>query len=747
MKRDFNIIGMSCASCQRNVNQAVSNLQGVNKVSVNLLTNLMQVDFNEKQCSIDKITAAVKSAGYQARLIENQDINEFTIKKKKTNDFMRLRIIVSLVFLLPLFYVSMGPMIGIPIPNFLTSSSINAITQLILLLPIVIVNFIYFKSGFVKLIKLRPNMDSLIAVGSFTAIAYGIYITIQLFINSSMNDTGHHDIYFEVAGAILVFVTIGKYLESFSKNKTLSALQKLMKLTPDKAIKIEKGIESEVLVSQLIVGDHIVIKPGASIPVDGVIIEGHSSIDQASITGEPIPVEKQVGDKVIGATINQRGYFIMQATKVGQDTTIAQIIKLVEEAANSKAKIAKLVDRVAGIFVPIVFAIAIISFIIWLILEQDVGFAISIMVAILVISCPCALGLATPVTIMVGAGKGAELGILSKSAEAFEKLDKVTTIVLDKTGTLTSGRPQVVDIITYDFDEDKLIEIVASIESLSEHPLAQALIEERNKRKLKSLRAESFNYTPGKGVTGKIDGQQYEIGNYRFISELNIDLSKIDDFYKQMSNDGKTVLIISNDKKLLGLIGIADTLKNNSIAAINQFKLMNKNIVLLTGDNELTGNAIAKQVGIKKVVSEVLPSDKERIISELQDNGEQVLMIGDGINDAPALMRANVGMAIGAGTDIAIESADIVLIKSDLIDAVSAIKLSNKVVKNIKINLFWAFIYNIIAIPIAAGLFFYVFGLTLNPMIAALAMSLSSVSVVLNALRLRRFKGYVKRSI
>jgi heavy metal translocating P-type ATPase len=741
MSKEFTIVGMTCATCVNHVDKAVNNLKGINKVTVNLLTNSMKVDFDDKQCSINNIIAAVKNAGYEAKLIDKQTPKDFSTSKKKKNNLMRLRIIISLVFLIPLFYVSMGPMIGIPLPAFLNIVSVNAITQFILLLPIVIVNFVYFQSGFIKLFKLKPNMDSLIAVGSFTAIAYGIYTTIQLIVNSSMNDMGHQDIYFEVAGAILAFFTIGKYLENFSKNKTLSALEKLMNLTPDKTIKIENGIESEVLVALLQVGDHIVIKPGAMIPVDGIIVEGQSTIDQASITGEPIPVEKQVGDEVIGATINQRGYFIMKATKVGEDTTIAQIIHLVEEAANSKAKMAKLVDKVAGIFVPIVFVIAIVSFIIWLVLEQDVAFAISISVAILVISCPCALGLATPVTIMVGAGKGAELGILSKSAEAFEKLDKVTTIVLDKTGTITTGRPQVIDVITYDFDEEKLIQIVASIESLSEHPLAQALIEERDKRKLKSLKTESFDYTLGKGVSGIIDGQQYLIGNRQFITSFNIDLSMINNAYQQLSNEGKTVLIVSNKLKIFGLISIADTLKPTTNTAINQFKAMNKKIVLLTGDNELTAKTIANQLAVDNVISEVMPSDKERVISELQNKGEHVLMIGDGINDAPALMRADVGMAIGAGTDIAIESADIVLIKSDLMDAVNAIKLSNKVVKNIKINLFWAFIYNVIAIPIAAGLLFYPLGLTLNPMIAALTMSLSSISVVLNALRLRRFKG------
>lgn len=755
----FDVIGMTCSSCSSHVEKAVKKLNGINEVNVNLLSNSMTVKYNEETLNTNEIIQAVVDAGYNANLKENigksekQAESDANKKMEENLKSMKKRLIISILFLIPLMYIAMHHMlfewIGLPIPNIIKNmfdGSENAIsfafTQFLLLLPIVYVNRNYFIIGFKRLFKLSPNMDSLIAIGSTSAIVYGIYAIYMIGNGLGYNrlDLVHQysmDIYFESAGTILTLITVGKYLETKSKNKTSNAISKLINLLPKTATVLRDNKEIEIPVEEIEKDEILLVKPGNTIAVDGKIIEGNSLVDQSSITGESMPVEKNIGDTVVSGTINKNGFLKVKANKVGEDTTLSQIIKLVEEASNSKAPISKLADKVSGVFVPIVILIAIVAVVIWLILGKDVQFALSIGIAVLVISCPCALGLATPVAIMVGTGKGAELGILIKSAESLEILHSIDTVVLDKTGTITEGKIKVTDIIAK--DEQKLLKIAASIEKKSEHLLAEAIVQKAKEENIELYEIKEFKAVSGRGIEAKIDNDMYYGGNIKFMQEEEIDTSNIKDDEKLLKQ-GKTVLYFAKNQEIIGIIAVADVVKSDSKLAIEKLKKEKIEPIMLTGDNKLVAENIAKTIGISKVVADVLPQDKEKVISDLQKQGKKVAFVGDGINDSPALAKSNVGLAIGSGTDIAIESADIILVKNSLMDVVSAIDLSKAVIRNIKMNLFWAFFYNIIGIPIAAGVFYNIFGIKLNPMLGALAMSLSSVCVVTNALRLRNFK-------
>ncbi|MEZ4357061.1 MAG: heavy metal translocating P-type ATPase [Eubacteriales bacterium] len=754
MKQKFDVNGMSCSACAAHVEKSVHNLEGVKDVSVNLLSNSMNVSYDTDKLSEKEIVAAVVNAGYSANAVKpasdksvakNADINEDDEIKSMKNRF-----ITSLIFLIPLFYISMGHMVGLPLPQFFhgyENAFTLAFTQFLLTLPIVFINRRYYITGIKQLIKRAPTMDTLIAIGSAAAVLYGIYSIFQISYGFSINNIEHinsyvMDLYFESACTILTLITLGKYLESRAKGKTGAAITKLLNLSPKTATVIRNGIESEIPIEDLLVGDIVLIRPGQSIPVDGVIIEGSSSVDESAITGESIPVEKQAGDKVISATINKSGSFKFKAEKVGEDTTISQIVRLIEEAASSKAPISRLADKVSGIFVPVVITIAVIAAVVWLILGYPFSFALSIGIAVLVISCPCALGLATPVAIMVGTGRGAEDGILIKSAVSLEITHKADTVVLDKTGTITIGHPEVTDIITLDdsISKDELLTIAASLENPSEHPLAEAIITEAKNKSLNLINVSSFNSVPGMGISAKIKDGAFLAGNMRLMKEHGIDSYSIQEIADSLSSQGKTPLFFAKDKKIIGIIAVADTIKPTSQKAIDKFKEMGLDIIMMTGDNKNTALAIKEKLGLKDVISDVFPQDKESKIRELQSTGKTVIMIGDGINDSPALTRADIGIAIGAGSDIAIESADIILMKSDLMDAVRAIRLSRGVIRNIRENLFWAFFYNVIGIPLAAGILIPFFGIQLSPMFAAAAMSLSSVTVVTNALRLKLLK-------
>ncbi len=754
MNKKFNVIGMTCSACSANVEKSVKKLPGVQSVNVNLLSNNMVVEYDGGLTDDNTIIQAVVGAGYNASILE-RGVKASSINEKSVNPIedeikgMKNRLLVSFAFLIPLLYLSMGHMFHFYLPDWLHGAP-NAITfafaQFLLTLPIVYVNRKYYQVGFKTLFHGSPNMDSLIAIGSGAALIYGILAIFKIGYGLGHNELKMveqyaMDLYFESAAMILTLITLGKFLETRSKGKTSEAITKLMDLAPKTAIVTRDGQELEIPVEDVVVNDVILIRPGQSIPVDGIIIEGSSAVDQSALTGESIPVEKQVGDKVVAATINQSGFFKFKAQKVGKDTTLAQIIELVEDASSSKAPIAKLADKISGVFVPVVICIAVISAIVWLILGQSAEFALSIGISVLVISCPCALGLATPVAIMVGTGRGAANGILIKSAEALETAHTINTVVLDKTGTITEGKPRVTDIIvTYGTTEQKLLTIAASVEKPSEHPLADAIVQKAAETGIELKSVEEFYSIPGQGIAAVIDGQQYYAGNLAFMQNKQIDITALKDTCDALAENGKTPLYFADDKKLLGIIAVADVVKPTSCEAIEQFKAMGISVVMLTGDNKRTAEAIRKQLNIDKVVAEVLPQDKESEIRRIQESGKKVAMIGDGINDAPALARADVGIAIGAGTDIAIESADIVLMKSDLLDAVTAIQLSKAVIRNIKENLFWAFFYNSIGIPLAAGIFFSLLGWKLNPMFGAAAMSMSSVCVVSNALRLKLFK-------
>ncbi|HIT71492.1 MAG TPA: heavy metal translocating P-type ATPase [Candidatus Scatovivens faecipullorum] len=783
-KNKFNIQGMTCSSCQAHVQKAVENLNGIKNVNVNLLSNSMIVEYDEKTLNDKKIIEAVKNEGYGATLAINSQKDKIQNDNENTLNSMKKRLIISICFWIPLMYVAMYHMFydlfGIPVPkliNDLFHGPENAITfgftQILLLIPIIYVNRNYFIIGFKRLFKLSPNMDSLIAIGSFSAIIYGIYAIYMIGFGLGHNNLElvsrfSNDLYFESAGTILTLITVGKYLETKSKGKTSEAINKLINLAPKTAIVLKNEKEIEIEVKDIKKEDIIIIKPGYSIPVDGIIIEGESSIDESTITGESIPTQKSINDKVISGTINKNGYFKMKATEVGDDTTLAQIIKLVEEAANSKAPISRLADKVSGVFVPIVITIALLTTIFWLINGQSFEFALSIGIAVLVISCPCALGLATPVAIMVGTGKGAELGILIKSAESLELLHKVDTVVLDKTGTITQGKPKVIDIITNQdlinevmsqknkvkvvlnknndlTSKNNLLKIAGSLEKNSEHPLAEAIIEKTRENNLNLYEVKDFEAISGRGVRGKIDNIEYFGGNLAFMQENNVKLEDVLLKAEELSKQGKTLLYFAKENRLLGIIAVADTIKPTSKIAISELKKKNLEVIMITGDNKNVAESIGKNLEIDKVISEVMPQDKEREVTKLQASGKRVAFVGDGINDSPALVRSDVGIAISSGTDIAVESADIVLINDDLLSVVSAISLSKKVINNIKMSLFWAFFYNIIGIPVAAGLFYLSFNLKLNPMIGAAAMSLSSVCVVLNALRLKKFKPEFKK--
>ncbi len=752
VKQKFDVTGMTCSACSAHVEKAVSKVDGVRAVTVNLLSNNMAVEYDEAAVDAQKIIHAVEDAGYGASVHSAKPVQQAQkpvdhVQEEISN--MKFRLIVSFLFMVPLMYVSMGHMMGLPLPHWLHGNA-NAVafafTQFLLALPILYVNRKYYKVGFKTLFKGSPNMDSLIAIGSTAAMAYGIIAIYMIGYglghgDSEMVSRYSMDLYFESAAMILALITLGKYLETRSKGKTSEAITKLMDLAPKTALVERDGVELEIPVEEVAVGDLVIVKPGQSIPVDGEIAEGSSAVDESALTGESIPVEKHPGDRVIAATINKSGWFKFRATKVGGDTTLAQIIALVEDAANSKAPIAKLADKVSGIFVPVVIGIAVLAAAVWLIAGYSAEFALSTGIAVLVISCPCALGLATPVAIMVGTGKGAENGILIKSAEALETAHTINTVVLDKTGTITEGKPRVTDLVTAPgVEEDTLLAAAASIEKPSEHPLAEAIVEEASARGLSLHGVTGFSAVAGQGIEARIDGKRFLAGNLKMMQENSVQTNGFEQQGEALSEQGKTPLYFAAEGRMLGLVAVADTVKPTSRAAIDAFKSMGVDVVMLTGDNRRTAEAIRRQLGIDRVIAEVLPQDKEREVSAIQQTGRKVAMVGDGINDAPALTRADVGIAIGAGTDVAIESADVVLMKSDLLDAVTAIELSRAVIRNIKQNLFWAFFYNTIGIPLAAGVFFPLFGLKLNPMFGAAAMSLSSVCVVSNALRLKLFQ-------
>lgn len=750
MKQKFDVTGMTCSACSAHVEKSVSKLEGVQCVNVNLLQNSMVVEYDDNALGTTDIIHAVESGGYGAS-VQGETKTQEAPKNVAAEEMhhMKRRLIASFCFLIPLFYISMGHMMGAPLPAILLGDEnvmIFALTQLFLTIPVLIINKKYYVVGFKALWNRAPNMDSLIALGSAASVVYSVFAIYSMAYAMGHGDlmTAHHygmELYFESAAMILTLITVGKYMETRSKGKTSEAISKLMDLAPKTATVLRNGVEQEIPVEEVVTGDTIIVKPGQRIPVDGKIMEGFSAVDESAITGESIPVEKQVGDTVIGATVNKSGYFRMTATRVGKDTTLSQIIALVEEAGASKAPIAKLADKVSGVFVPVVITIAVLAAVIWFVAgNQPFSFALSIGIAVLVISCPCALGLATPTAIMVGTGKGAEYGILVKSAESLEIAHQVQTVVLDKTGTLTEGKPVVTDVVlAKGILRNRLLKQAAAVEALSEHPLAEAIVAYAKEKEVAFEKAENLTATAGQGVEADVAGKHILAGNLKMMQERGIQLGEWEAKAVELAEAGKTPLFFAENETFLGIVALADTLKPTSKAAVDAFHQMGIEVVMLTGDNKRTAEAIAKELDIQ-VIAEVLPQDKEREVRRLQEQGKKVAMIGDGINDAPALMRADVGVAIGAGTDVAMESADIILMKSDLMDAVTAIELSHATIRNIKENLFWAFFYNACGIPLAAGVFYPLLEWKLNPMFAAAAMSFSSAFVVGNALRLRLFR-------
>lgn len=743
MKEQFDVQGMTCAACQANVTKAVSKLDGVDSCEVYLLSNSMKVEYDDEKVDASMISQAVSDAGYSAN-IKGESVPKASDSYQKESDESFGRLMISIGLLIPLMIVAMGPMVGLPILSGSSNAMISALTQVLLSLAILICEKHFFVHGFKALYKKAPNMDSLVAIGSTAAFVYGLYGVYRMaygFGYGHMDVVHHsmHSLYFESAAMIVTLVSVGKYLEARSKAKTSDALSKLMDLAPKSATVLRGGKEIVVPIEQVVLKDVIVIRPGQRIPVDGTVIAGHGYVDQSAITGESIPVEKGIGDVVLSATSNQNGSFQFEATSVGNDTTLSKIIALVEEAGNSKAPIARLADRVSGVFVPIVIGIAIVTAIVWIALGQSFEFALSAAISVLVISCPCALGLATPVAIMVGTGKAASLGILIKSAASLETLHATDTIVLDKTGTITEGKPSVQDVIsTSDLSNNELLALAASMEVGSEHPLGQAIVEKAKEMNLDLFDVSSFMAATGKGIEAVISDTKYFAGNVKYMESLGIDVDRV--IIDSLSAQGKTPMVFATKDQALGVIAVADTIRDTSIQAIRLLKDQGLHVIMLTGDNHTTAKAIGQRVGVDEVISDVLPTDKEQVISRLQSEGKKVVMVGDGINDAPALVRADVGIAIGKGTDIAIDSADVVLMKNSLIDVSTAIDLSRSVIRNIKMNLFWAFFYNACGIPLAAGVFYPFFGWLLSPMIGSAAMSLSSVCVVTNALRLRGFK-------
>ena len=739
--KSFKIEGMTCASCVRAVERATSKLDGVTSANVNLATEKLTLEYDENKVTEEAIQKAVDKAGYKA-VEEEAAIDTDKDRKLKEQKSLWLRFIVSLVATLPLLYISMGHMVGLPLPEFIDPMmhpAAFAIAQLILTIPVVAAGYRYYIVGFKTLFKGSPNMDSLIAIGTSAAVGYGVFALIQIL----QGDASYTmELYFESAAVILTLITLGKYFETVSKGRTSEAIKKLMGLVPKTATIIRDDREVEISIDEVKVGDIIVVKPGEKMPVDGIVVSGITSVDESMLTGESIPVEKHTGDIITGASINKNGSIQYKATRVGKDTTLAQIIKLVEDAQGSKAPIAKLADIISGYFVPIVMILAILSGLAWFFIGgESATFALTIFISVLVIACPCALGLATPTAIMVGTGKGAENGVLIKSGEALETAHKIDTVVFDKTGTITEGSPKVTDIITAEnITEETLLMLSATAEKGSEHPLGEAIVEHAMNKGLQTGKASDFKAIPGHGIEVTIDGKHMLLGNRKLMVDRNINMISFEDSSDKLANEGKTPMYIAIDGSMAGIIAVADTVKGTSKSAIEALHDMGIKVAMITGDNERTAMAIARQVGIDKVLSEVLPEDKANEVKKLQIEGSKVAMVGDGINDAPALAQADIGIAIGSGTDVAMESADIVLMRSDLRDVPTAIQLSRSTIRNIKQNLFWAFAYNTIGIPVAMGILHLFGGPLLNPMIAGAAMSLSSVSVVTNALRLKRFK-------
>lgn len=739
--KTLKIEGMTCASCAKAVERATRKLDGVTESNVNYATEKLIINYEPSKVKVTDIKKAVEKAGYKA-IEEEVTVDSDKERKDKEIKLLWKKFIISAIFTVPLLYISMGHMVGLPLPDFI-NPMINpmafALTQLVLTIPVVIAGSKFYTVGFKALFRKNPNMDSLIAIGTAAAFLYGIFATVKI---SAGYHEYAHDLYFESAAVIITLITLGKYLESVSRGKTSEAIKKLMGLAPKTAIIIRDGKEVEITIEEVEVGDVIVVKPGEKMPVDGEVVEGITSVDESMLTGESIPVEKNIGDKIIGASINKNGTIKYKATKVGKDTALAQIIKLVEDAQGSKAPIAKLADVISGYFVPIVIVLAVVSGLAWYFIggESEI-FALTIFISVLVIACPCALGLATPTAIMVGTGKGAEHGVLIKSGVALETAHKVKTIVFDKTGTITEGKPKVTDVVVVNgIKEEELLQLAASAEKGSEHPLGEAIVKGAEEKGLEFKKLDFFKAIPGHGIEVKIDGKNMLLGNRKLMVESKISLGSLEKTSDKLAGEGKTPMYVTIDGRIAGIIAVADTVKENSKKAIEKLHQMGIEVAMITGDNKRTAEAIAKQVGIDRILAEVLPQDKANEVKKLQAEGKKVAMVGDGINDAPALAQADIGIAIGSGTDVAMESADIVLMRSDLMDVPTAIQLSKNTIKNIKENLFWAFGYNTLGIPVAMGVLHIFGGPLLNPMIAGAAMSLSSVSVLANALRLKRFK-------
>jgi Cu+-exporting ATPase len=741
--KTLKIQGMTCAACAKTVEKVSKKLEGVNEANVNLATENLNITFDENVFSEDKLKKAIEDAGYTAlNEKEAPSFEENKSEKEKEVKIFWKRFIISAIFTIPLLYISMGHMFGLPLPGFLNPniSPVNfTLSQLILTIPVVILGYKFYTVGIKTLVKGNPNMDSLIAIGTGAAFLYGLYAVYQV-ING--NIIYAKKLYFESASVIITLISLGKYLEAVSKGKTSEAIKKLIDLAPKTAMVIKDKKEIITPIEEVKVGDIIVVKPGEKFPVDGEIIEGHTSVDESMLTGESIPIEKNVGDNLVGASINKNGFIKYKATKIGEDTTLAQIIKLVENAQGSKAPIANLADIIAGYFVPTVIALALLSGLAWYFIGgESVEFSLTIFIAVLVIACPCALGLATPTAIMVGTGKGAENGVLIKSGVALERAHEVEIVIFDKTGTITEGKPKLTDIITTgNTKKEKLLQLIASAEKGSEHPLGEAIVNDAMEKEIEFKEVTSFEAIPGHGIQVIIEGKNILAGNRKLMLDKKINLEQLDDIADKLATEGKTPMYIAIDFKAAGIIAVADTVKKNSKRAIGKLHEMGIKVAMITGDNKKTAEAIGKQVNIDTILAEVLPEDKSKAVKKFQENNKKVAMVGDGINDAPALAQADIGIAIGSGTDVAIESADIVLMKSDLMDVPTAILLSRSTIKNIKQNLFWAFGYNVLGIPIAMGVLHLFGGPLLNPMIAGTAMSFSSVSVVTNALRLKRFK-------
>ena len=740
-KETIKVTGMTCASCVRAIERNVSKVEGVSTVNVNLATERVEVEYDAGSTEMTTIKETIRRAGYTVVETEPGDLVDYEreLREKEKKSF-RMRLLVAIIFTIPLFYIAMGSMVGLPVPRFLRPDlhPLNfGLIQLALVIPVMVAGYRFYTVGFSRLVKLEPNMDSLIAIGASAAFLYGIYAIIQV-IEGKIEFA--HDLYFETAGMIIALIMLGKYLESISKEKTSAAIKKLMGLAPKTATVVRGEQELVIPIEEVKVGEVLLVKPGEKIPVDGEVVEGRTSVDEAMLTGESIPVEKSVGSKVTGASINLNGSIKFKATKVGKDTVLAQIIKLVEEAQGSKAPIAKMADIIAGYFVPVVILIAVLAGLAWYLSGMSLTFALTILITVLVIACPCALGLATPTAIMVGTGKGAEYGVLIKGGEALETAHQVKMVVLDKTGTITEGKPKVTDLLVVEGgNEHDLLQWSASVEKGSEHPLGEAIVQRAQEENLSFFPVENFLALPGHGIEGEIAGRKVLLGNKKLMGERGIEIILQADA-DRLAEEGKTPMFVAIDQKLAGIIAVADVMKPSSKRAVEKIHAMGIEVVMITGDNRRTAEAIATQVGIDRVLAEVLPQDKASEIKKLQAEGVKVAMVGDGINDAPALAQADIGMAIGSGTDVAMESADIVLMRSDLMDVVTAIQLSKKTIRNIKQNLFWAFAYNSAGIPIAAGLLYLFGGPLLNPIIAAGAMAFSSVSVVTNALRLKKFK-------